>query len=308
MILCDGGERMRFEQLECLVQIAETGSFTEAAKRLYLTQQAVSMSIKQLEQELNQTLIIRETSKVMLTQYGEDVVASARTILHEKETILANVVQAQEEIPPRILDIISTSCAANLALPRMIVQLQAKMHTLRFKLTNAETALQVLKQIKNGEKNIGLISFNERELEKLFAAYKDELHLDILARDEVIAVINRKDYNGSSEYFELATLPQDALLASYNIESADEWKQDVREHHAVSSNDADFIRALLDQTGVVVSMSGLSYQMFFSGKKYVGLPLKGVAAPIVHAAVYRKDAEPFYPDVVRMIRKEMHVK
>lgn len=179
---------------------------------------------------------------------------------------------------------------------------------MRFKLTNAETALQVLEQIHNGEKSIGLISYNGAELEKLFDAYKTDLRLDVLARDEIIAVVNRKDYNGSAEYLDLGKLSATTLRAGYNVESAEEWKHDVQEYYAVSSNDADFIRTLLDQTGVVVSMSGLSYQMFFSGKKYVGLPMKNVEAPIVHAAVYRRDAESFYQDVVRMIRKEMHVK
>ena len=42
---------MRFEQLECLLAVDETGSFVGAAQKLFLTQQAVSMSMKQLEQE-----------------------------------------------------------------------------------------------------------------------------------------------------------------------------------------------------------------------------------------------------------------
>lgn len=40
---------MRFEQLNCLVEIAETGSITAAAQKLFISQQAVSTSVKQLE-------------------------------------------------------------------------------------------------------------------------------------------------------------------------------------------------------------------------------------------------------------------
>ena len=43
---------MRLEQLKCLVDIAQTGSITGTAQRMYATQQAVSKSIKQLEKEL----------------------------------------------------------------------------------------------------------------------------------------------------------------------------------------------------------------------------------------------------------------
>ena len=54
---------MRFEQLECLLAVEETGSFVGAAQKLFLTQQAVSMSMKQLEQELGQTILVRENKK-----------------------------------------------------------------------------------------------------------------------------------------------------------------------------------------------------------------------------------------------------
>ena len=43
---------MRFEDLNCLVAVAETGSITAAAKRIFISQQAVSANIKKLEEEL----------------------------------------------------------------------------------------------------------------------------------------------------------------------------------------------------------------------------------------------------------------
>ena len=58
---------MRFEQLECLLAVEETGSFVGAAQKLFLTQQAVSMSMKQLEQELGQSLLIRENKKIIFS-------------------------------------------------------------------------------------------------------------------------------------------------------------------------------------------------------------------------------------------------
>ena len=51
--------------------VATTLSFTKAAKQLSNSQSAVSQSIKLLEKELNQTLLIRTTKKVQLTPEGE---------------------------------------------------------------------------------------------------------------------------------------------------------------------------------------------------------------------------------------------
>lgn len=111
---------MRFEQLECLVLISATGSFTETAKRLFLTQQAVSMNIKQLEQELGTDLIIRENNKVIFTKNGEFVVEAARMILQEKQQISAVQHQLSEERQPLRIQFISNSCVINIVLPDLI--------------------------------------------------------------------------------------------------------------------------------------------------------------------------------------------
>ena len=79
---------MRFEQLEYLIAIAETKSFSAAAQKLYVTQQAVSISMKQLEQELGQQLFIKENNKTILTAEGEKVLAFARNTLEEKTNLI----------------------------------------------------------------------------------------------------------------------------------------------------------------------------------------------------------------------------
>ena len=55
---------MRFEQLEYLIAVAESGSFSAAAQKLYVTQQAISISMKQLEEELGRPLFIKESNKL----------------------------------------------------------------------------------------------------------------------------------------------------------------------------------------------------------------------------------------------------
>ncbi|MCC6114845.1 LysR family transcriptional regulator [Lactiplantibacillus plantarum] len=61
---------MNFTQIECFVNVAETLNFSESAKKLHLSQPAVTKNIKQLEQELNVTLFNREKRGVSLTQPG----------------------------------------------------------------------------------------------------------------------------------------------------------------------------------------------------------------------------------------------
>lgn len=74
-------ELLDTRQLRAFAMLAETGSFTAAAERLYLTQSAVSHSIKALETQLQCALVERLGKKISLTPSGETLLAHARSIL-----------------------------------------------------------------------------------------------------------------------------------------------------------------------------------------------------------------------------------
>lgn len=60
-----------YELYKVFYYVAATLSFSEASKKLYISQSAVSQSIKTLEKKLGQSLFIRNTKKVLLTPEGE---------------------------------------------------------------------------------------------------------------------------------------------------------------------------------------------------------------------------------------------
>ena len=61
---------MNLKQLEAFVQIADSGSFSKAAKDLYLTQPTISAHVSTLEKELNTRLFVRNTKEVKLSDSG----------------------------------------------------------------------------------------------------------------------------------------------------------------------------------------------------------------------------------------------
>ena len=62
---------INYELYKVFYHVANTLSFSEASKQLFISQSAVSQSIKVLEKKLNQTLFIRSTKRVSLTPEGE---------------------------------------------------------------------------------------------------------------------------------------------------------------------------------------------------------------------------------------------
>lgn len=74
---------MELASLTSFIAIAESGSFSQAAQKLYITQPAVSKRIASLESHLGARLFDRLGRKVILTEAGNTLLPKARRILHE---------------------------------------------------------------------------------------------------------------------------------------------------------------------------------------------------------------------------------
>ena len=69
-----------FELKDYVLEIAKTGSFSQAAKNLYVSQPALSASIRRLEEQIGEKLFDRSMHPVLLTECGEEYVRTARAI------------------------------------------------------------------------------------------------------------------------------------------------------------------------------------------------------------------------------------
>lgn len=78
---------MNLKQLEAFARVAETKSFSAAAKMLFLTQPTVSAHIASLERELNTCLLIRNTKGVALSESGKELYAYAEQMLELEQKI-----------------------------------------------------------------------------------------------------------------------------------------------------------------------------------------------------------------------------
>lgn len=72
---------MEIRQLKYFLSVAECGSFTEASRRCYLSQSALSQQIKALEDELKTRLLERTPHHVVLTESGRELLPLARQVL-----------------------------------------------------------------------------------------------------------------------------------------------------------------------------------------------------------------------------------
>jgi LysR family transcriptional regulator, benzoate and cis,cis-muconate-responsive activator of ben and cat genes len=79
---------MELRQLRHFVAVAEEGNISRAAKKIFLTQPALSRQIKALEDEIGQCLLERQAHSIRLTPVGQALLGEARQLLQHAQQVL----------------------------------------------------------------------------------------------------------------------------------------------------------------------------------------------------------------------------
>jgi len=93
---------MDTNQLIAFITVAETGSFSLAAEKLYLTQPAVSKRIAVLEQTLSTSLFDRIGRRVLLTESGKVLLPRARKLVRELDDARVSIQNLEQQVSGRL--------------------------------------------------------------------------------------------------------------------------------------------------------------------------------------------------------------
>lgn len=93
---------MELRQLRYFVAVAEDGNISRAAKRIFLTQPALSRQIQALESEIGQCLLERQAHSIRLTTVGKALLHEARALLQQAEQMVQRVRAAGREVRLRV--------------------------------------------------------------------------------------------------------------------------------------------------------------------------------------------------------------
>ena len=74
---------MTLQQLKYVITVAETGTITEAANKLYISQPSLTNAIHELEKEMNITIFNRTNKGITLSRDGDDFLGYARQVLEQ---------------------------------------------------------------------------------------------------------------------------------------------------------------------------------------------------------------------------------
>lgn len=166
--------------LDTFVEVAERGSFTAAARRLGLTQAAVSQRIQRLEAGLGAVLFRRETSGVALTDAGRRLHAYARRILDLTAEARTAVTGTPADVGGDLL-LAASSLPGHHLLPPALATFRSRHPLVRVRVSVSDTAA-ALREVEQAAAHLGVVGGRE-----------DGPHLEFrqFACDELVTVVPR---------------------------------------------------------------------------------------------------------------------
>jgi DNA-binding transcriptional LysR family regulator len=148
---------MTLNQLKYAIMIAETGTFIEAAKKLYISQSSLSFSIKGLEEELNQAIFVRSHKGTMLTDEGKEFVREAKEIVFHLE-MLEEKFSRKEASKERF----SVSTQHYTFVSAAFAELINQYKVAEYELTLNETkTLEVIEEVSRLRSELGIIHLSK---------------------------------------------------------------------------------------------------------------------------------------------------
>ena len=159
-------------QIQAFRTVAEFGSFTRAAERLKVAQPALSLSIRELERELNLRLFDRTTRRVELTAAGREFLQSADKLLADLDRAVRDARDLSEKKRGRIV-IAAPPLLAAMIVPTAIADFNATFPGIDVGLVDARND-QILDRLRAGEADLAIGTFDERA---------DGIRREVLAQD-----------------------------------------------------------------------------------------------------------------------------
>lgn len=166
---------MNLQQYRYVLTVAKAGSFSQAAKELFVTQPSLSSSIKDVETELDVQLFHRSKSGVCLTEAGSDFLIYAKRILAQVEDMEKHFFLEKK----RSFTVISQHYDF-LYEPFMSVTKKFQTVCQNFSLIETTTK-KILESIRDFESDLGILYLNpqsKRLLERYFS--QESLNFEVL--------------------------------------------------------------------------------------------------------------------------------
>ena len=276
---------MTLKQLKAFLVLARTLNYANAANELCLSQSALSLSIKTLEEELGGKLFKRNTRRVEITTEGQSLIPYAKKLLANWEDMEKDVKQ-RFKLNRGTLNIASMPFATHAVLPEVMHDFAQQHPNISFSIHDI-TNEKIIEKVQEGIFEIGICFEPKPNDQLIFQPLFNEDFLALLPKHHVLAK------QKSVTWLELCSCPfvtlQNPSIIRHVIEehcAALQVVLDLKvECHQISSL-SHFVAY-----GMGVSAIPRHFQKFIDLEKNVLVEIEDNQAQLAVGIIYKKDYE-----------------
>ena len=266
---------MTLQQLKYAITVAETGTITEAANRLYISQPSLTNAIHELEKEMKIVIFNRTNKGISLSKEGEDFLGYARQVL-EQAAILEDKYKGNNGGKKQFC--VSTqhySFAVN-----AFVDLIKKYGQDEYDFSLRETqTYEIIEDVARMRSEIGILflnDFNEKVIQKILKSHDLEFHQLFVASPHVF--ISRKHplaecsviHNEQLEEYPYLSFEQGEHNSFYYAE--ERYSRVLRKKNISVRDRATLFNLLIGLNGYTVCSGVIDENL--NGENIIAVPLK----------------------------------
>lgn len=245
--------------LKTLVAIAETGSFSAAAQRIYRTPSAISMQVKKMEDILGRPIFVRDSRSVTLTPDGEFLVEHARRMLAMNRDAVARFVQPDVE---GVVRLGAPDDVAERFLPEMLRKFADSHPGVSVNVTVDGTDAMT-KALKGGKLDLTLVTCE--------AGFDDAHGAEILYREQLVWGACRCGIAASQEPLPVSVWEEGCVWRQAGLKGLDDQGRDWRIAFQSAHISGQRAAILADLAVAPIPASSIGGDIIEAPEKY-GLP------------------------------------
>ncbi|MBD9139718.1 MAG: LysR family transcriptional regulator [Clostridiales bacterium] len=148
---------MTLQQLKYAVTVAECGTISAAAEKLFISQPSLTAAIRELESEMGVTIFSRTNRGVIVSREGEEFLGYARQILSQAQ-LLQERFSGREQGEKRFAVSSQHFNFTVLAFSRLVQNFRGPRYSFHFRET---TTYEVLEDVSQLRSEVGILALNE---------------------------------------------------------------------------------------------------------------------------------------------------
>ncbi len=181
--------KMTLRQIEIFLNVVEEGHLTNVAKKMGLSQSAISMSIKELENILGRPLFDRINKKLILNEVGRNFFQSIEPLYHKIRDIEYEFQNTEDKGTVRVG---ASTTIVDYLIPPIACKYMGKYPDVKIQLKEGNTR-DIAEMVRHGELDMGFVEG---------AVADPDLIREIIGDDELIIVTANKELLSRSWYID----------------------------------------------------------------------------------------------------------